>query len=173
MGRASFQGAVRFLSGSYAQGPGTTLNITASAITLDPDTYAGRMIRVNVATTVITLPPINPVADPQNAGPGPDPNTQSNVGCLYTFVIETAATSVAFKTQSPDKIIGSLNSSVAAGTMTSFPANPASTTTVTMNGGTTGGAVGSTISFLALASGKYLLQDSNVLGVGAQTTPFS
>ena len=67
--------------------------------------------------------------------------------------------------------IGSLV--IQGATIVGFNANPLTTTTISLNGGTTGGAVGSILSLQAVAAGKWLLRDANLVGVGAPATPFS
>jgi hypothetical protein len=95
------------------------------------------------------------------------------VGVTFTFIVETAATSIAVKTQGLDRMIGSALSQIAAGTTTGFQTVPATTTTLTMNGGTTGGAPGSAFTLQGLTTNRWLLRDANLIGVGAQVTPFS
>ena len=110
MAQSTFQGPVRSLAGFYTQGPASVVNLAngTNTVTLNVANYAGKTIRTNDATLVITLPAINASANPVTSGPGQDPDTLNNVGTSYTFVIETAATAVAIKTDGTDKFVGSL-----------------------------------------------------------------
>jgi hypothetical protein len=62
-------------------------------------------------------------------------------------------------------------SSVAGTTGTVFSTLPASDT-ITMNGSTTGGLIGSYVQVTDLATGYYLVQGS-LVGSGTPATPFS
>jgi len=58
MAMTTFQGPVRSLAGFINQGPATTIDLAngTNTVTLDVATYAGKTIRTNDATLVITLP---------------------------------------------------------------------------------------------------------------------
>ena len=170
MGLSTFAGAVRSLGGFFTQGPKANVSIVAPALTLDL-TYAGKLLRVNNPVAQITLPPINANPDPKSSGPGPDPNTQNNQGVTFTFFIETAATGAAVLASGADKIVGS--AIIQGATLGGFNATPATTNKISLNGGTTGGAVGTLFTLQAVAAGKWLLRDANLVGVGAPATPFN
>ena len=175
MARTTFQGPVRSLAGFYSQGPATVVNLPAgtNTITLDVATYAGKVIRTNDATLVITLPAINASANPTTSGPGEDPNTLNNVGTTYTFFIETAATAVSIATNSTDKFVGSILmvATDAAGATTGY-APAAANDFINLDGTTTGGAAGSWITVTVLASLKYYVTGV-LLGSGVVATPFA
>lgn len=175
MAITTLEGPVRSLNGFYTQGPGTVINLpnNTNTITLDVATYAGKLIRTNDATLVITLPAINTTANPVSAGPGTDPNTQNNVGTTYTFFIETAATAVSITTNGTDKFVGSvlLVATDAAGATTGY-APAASNDFVKLNGTTTGGAAGSWVQVTVLAANKYYVTGV-LLGSGTVATPFA
>jgi hypothetical protein len=61
MAQTTFQGPVRSLAGFISQGPATVVNLAdgTNTVTLDVASYAGKTIRTNDATLVITLPTIN------------------------------------------------------------------------------------------------------------------
>jgi hypothetical protein len=82
MAQTTFQGPVRSLAGFYTQGPASVVDLAngTNTVTLDVASYAGKTIRTNDATLVITLPTINATANPVTSGPGQDPNTVNNVG---------------------------------------------------------------------------------------------
>lgn len=175
MARTTFQGPVRSLAGFYSQGPATVVNLPAgtNTITLDVATYAGKVIRTNDATLVITLPAINASANPTTSGPGEDPNTLNNVGTSYTFFIETAATAVSIATNGTDKFVGSILmvATDAAGATTGY-APAAANDFINLDGTTTGGAAGSWITVTVLASLKYYVTGV-LLGSGTVATPFA
>ena len=175
MARTTFQGPVRSLAGFYTQGPNTIINLAngTNTVTLDVATYAGKVIRTNDATLVITLPTINASSNPTTSGPGEDPNTLNNIGTTYTFFIETAATAVSIATDGTDKFVGSILmvATDAAGATTGY-APAAANDYINLNGTTTGGAAGSWITVTALASAKYYVTGV-LLGNGTVATPFA
>lgn len=175
MALTTFQGPVRSLNGFYAQGPGTVVNVAnnTNTLSLTVAAHAGKVIRTNDATLILTLPTINASADPVTSGPGSDPNTLNNIGTTYTIVIDTAATAVAIKTDGTDKFIGQLLivATDAAGATTGY-APAAANDVINLNGTTTGGAAGSIITITALSSLEYLVQGV-LLGSGTIATPFA
>jgi len=175
MALSTFEGPVKSLGGFYSQGPNTVINLPngTNTVTLDVATYAGRLIRTNDATLVITLPSINTSASPSSAGPGTDPNTLNNVGTSYTFFIETAATTLNIVTDGTDKFVGSILmvATDAAGATTGY-APAASNDFIKLNGTTTGGIAGSWVRCTVLASAKYYVEGV-LLGSGTVATPFA
>ena len=175
MAQTTFQGPVRSLAGFISQGPATVVNLAngTNTVTLDVATYAGKTIRTNDATLVITLPTINATANPVTSGPGQDPNTVNNVGTSYTFVVETAATALAIKTNGTDKFVGSvlMVDTDSSGAVTGF-APAAANDVINLDGSTTGGIVGSTITVTVLSANKYMVTGV-LLGSGSVATPFA
>jgi hypothetical protein len=175
MARTTFQGPVRSLAGFYSQGPATVVNLAngTNTVTLDVATYAGKVIRTNDATLIVTLPTINATANPSSSGPGQDPNTLNNVGTTYTFVVETAATAVAIKTDGTDKFVGSLLlvDTDSSGAVLGF-APASSNDVINLDGSTTGGAVGSQITVTVVAANKYMVTGV-LIGSGSVATPFA
>ena len=175
MARTTFQGPVRSLAGFYSQGPATVVNLAngTNTVTLDVATYAGKTIRTNDATLVITLPAINTTANSTASGPGQDPNTLNNVGTSYTFVVETAATAWALKTNGTDKFVGSILmvDTDSSGAVTGF-APAAANDVIKLDGSTTGGIAGSTITVTVLAANKYMVTGV-LLASGSVVTPFA
>jgi len=175
MALSTFEGPVKSLGGFYSQGPNTVINLAngTNTITLDVPTYAGKLIRTNDATLVITLPTINTTASPASAGPGTDPNTLNNIGTSYTFFIETAATTLNIVTDGTDKFVGSILmvATDAAGATTGYA--PAATNDfIKLNGTTTGGIAGSWVRCTVLAANKYYVEGV-LLGSGSVATPFA
>jgi hypothetical protein len=175
MAQTTFQGPVRSLAGFYSQGPATVVNLAngTNTVTLDVATYAGKTIRTNDATLIITLPAINTTANPVTSGPGQDPNTVNNVGTSYTFVVETAATALAIKTNGTDKFVGSvlMVDTDSSGAVTGF-APAAANDVINLDGSTTGGIAGSTITVTVLAANKYMVTGV-LLASGSVVTPFA
>jgi hypothetical protein len=175
MAISTFEGPVRSLGGFYSQGPNAVINLPngTNTVTLNVANYAGRLIRTNDATLVITLPAINTSASPTSAGPGVDPNTLNNVGTSYTFFIETAATAVSIATNGTDKYVGSILvvDTDTAGAVTGY-APAAANDYINLNGTTTGGAAGSWIRCTVLAANKYYVEGV-LLGSGTVATPFA
>jgi hypothetical protein len=175
MAQTTFQGPVRSLAGFITQGPATVVNLAngTNTVTLDVASYAGKTIRTNDATLVITLPAINTTANPVTSGPGQDPNTSNNVGTTYTFVIETAATAIKIQTNGTDKFIGSMTmvDTDSSGAVTAF-APSATNDVINLDGSSTGGIAGSTITATVLAANKYMVTGV-LLASGAVVTPFA
>jgi len=175
MALSTFEGPVKSLGGFYSQGPNTVINLPngTNTITLDVPTYAGRLIRTNDATLVITLPTIVTTASAASAGPGTDPNTLNNIGTSYTFFVETAATALSITTDGTDKFVGSILmvDTDSSGATTGY-APAAANDFITLNGSTTGGIAGSWVTCTVLAAAKYYVQGV-LLGSGAVATPFA
>lgn len=175
MAISTFDGPVRSLNGFYSQGPNTVINLpnNTNTVTLDVPTYAGKLIRTNDATLVITLPTIVATASTASAGPGVDPNTLNNIGTTYTFFIETAATTLNIVTDGTDKFVGSILmvATDAAGATTGY-APSATNDFIKLNGTTTGGISGSWVQCTAMASAKYYVTGV-LLGSGTVATPFA
>ncbi|MFZ9165999.1 MAG: hypothetical protein ACO22N_08025 [Ilumatobacteraceae bacterium] len=175
MALSTFEGPVKSLGGFYSQGPNTVINLAngTNTVTLDVPTYAGKVIRTNDATLVITLPTIVTTASATSAGPGTDPNTLNNIGTSYTFFIETAATAVSIATDGTDKFVGSILmvATDASGATTGY-APAAANDYINLNGTTTGGAAGSWITCTVLAANKYYVTGV-LLGSSTVATPFA
>lgn len=175
MALTTFQGPVRSLAGFINQGPATVVNLAdgTNTATLNVAAFAGKIIRTNDATLVITLPTINTTPNPVTSGPGQDPSTVNNVGTTYTFVIETAATAVKIQTDGTNKFVGSILMVATddAGATTGY-APAAANDVINLNGTTTGGAAGSTITVTVLAANKYMVSGV-LLGSGVVATPFA
>jgi hypothetical protein len=175
MAQNTFQGPVRSLAGFISQGPATVVNLAngTNTVTLDVASYAGKTIRTNDATLVITLPTINTTANPVTSGPGQDPNTVNNVGTTYTFVVETTASALSIVTDGTDKFVGSMLmvDTDSSGAVTAF-APASSNDVITFNGTTTGGIAGSTVTVTVLAANKYMVTGV-ALASGSVVTPFA
>jgi len=175
MANTTFSGPVRSLNGFYSVGANNVITITAATTSLTTEAHAGRLIRVNAATATLSLPTIVATADPVTAGPGGNMRTLNNIGSVYTFFINTTATSVIINTITAADIflgvLGFVNTGTNAGA--GFVANGSSNNTITFNGTTTGGIAGTLLSVQAVAANRYLIIGSDVLGSGTLATPFS
>ena len=168
MSMSTFSGPVRSRNGFVAQGPGSVVNVPngTNTLTLDPELHAGRLLRTNDATLVLTLPPIN--AEDNDA-----PGSPNNIGAEYEIFIETSATNVKISTNGTDKFVGSLlmvdTDTAGAG---SGYAPAAANDNINFNGTTTGGIAGTRLRIKAVAALKYLVEGV-VLGSGVVATPFA
>jgi hypothetical protein len=172
MAQTTFQGPVRSLNGFYTQGPGNVVTVSASTLTLDPASHAGRILNITATTTTITMPAAIATADANGTGPGSDPNTLNNMGAVYSFYIPAAATAIKVLTPASNFMIGSVNLGVASGADTLFTANGTTTRSVNLNGTTTGGIAGSFFTLVGVSSGVYLVQGT-LIGSGTVATPFA
>ena len=170
MAQTTFSGPVKSQRGFVTAGPDAVVNITAET-TLTFAAHAGKVIKVNAAEGASTLPTIK--ADSKGASAGDnDPNVNSHLGAVYKFFVGTDCTDCDIKTDGTDKFVGHATVvNVADGTNSSFV--PASANDViSMNGGTTGGDKGSTITITALEDNVYLVE-AMLIGTGTEATPFA
>jgi len=171
MAKTTFAGPVYSKSGFITTGPANTVSLTADT-TLTVATHAGKILLTNDADGKFTLPTINVTADSGVAGPGPSFDNLNNVGASFYFYVALAATDMDILTDGTDMFVGAINIGVTNGDYKTFI--PGGTDdTITMNGGTTGGLVGSVVQFTALADDEYLVHNSNLLGSSTIATPFA
>ena len=170
MARTTFSGPVVSQRGFVAAGPDEVVNITAET-TLTFAAHAGKVIKVNDADGAITLPTIK--ADSKGASAGDnDPNVNSHLGAVYKFFVGTDCTDCDIKTDGTDKFVGHATVvNVADGTNSTF-APASSNDVISMNGGTTGGDKGSTVTITALEDNVYLVE-AVLIGTGTEATPFA
>lgn len=127
-----------------------------STITLTRDLNAGRTTLLDTATgSVITLP------------------TSTGSGVAYSFVVTVKVTSnnhIIKVGNGTDTMIGYVDVMSPAGTPTQHTDTAGGTDdTLTMNGTTTGGDIGTTVTATDIASGKWLIQ-GNLVGTGNVAT---
>ena len=170
MAISTFDGPVRSLNGFYSQGPGNILTLGAT-VTLSVATHAGHILLVP-ATCAIILPTIVTTADPASSGPGSDPNTQSNIGVEFNLFFNAISAGVTAQTVTcggADKYVGSLG--VVSTVSNSFAS--VTSTIITLNATTTGGAArGSMITLVPLAANLWSV-NGTLIGSGTAATPFS
>ena len=170
MAQTTFSGPVKSQRGFVSAGPDAVVNITAET-TLTFAAHAGKVIKVNDADGAITLPTIK--ADSKGASAGDnDPNVNSHLGAVYKFFVGTDCTDCDIKTDGTDKFVGHATIvNVADGTNSTF-APASSNVVISMNGGTTGGDKGSTVTITALEDNVYLVE-AVLIGTGTEATPFA
>ena len=170
MAQTTFSGPVKSQRGFVTAGPDSIVNIT-SETTLTFAAHAGKVIKVNDADGAITLPTIK--ADSKGASAGDnDPNVDNHLGAVYKFFVGTDSTDCDIKTDGTDKFVGHATVvNVADGTNNTF-APASSNDVISMNGGTTGGDKGSTVTITALEDNVYLVE-AVLIGTGTEATPFA
>lgn len=160
MASTTFSGPVTstngFLSGtSYINQPLVTS--TASSLTLDPTTHGGAIVVLNPAAGVaVTLPAATGTEDVYRILIG------TTVGASST--IKVAGTS--------DTYVGWVSSATTTAGAGLHEAAGGTDDTITMNGTTTGGIVGSYLEFTDYASGKWLVK-ALLVGSGSLATTLS
>ena len=140
MANTTFSGPVRSLNGFISFGPKAVVSLTADT-TLTVATHAGRIITTNDADGKFTLPSITSGSSSAVAGAN-DYNVLSNLGCTYTFWVETAATDMDIKTDGTDRFFGGLYIGANNATGKTFISTSASNDVITQNGTTKGGLAG-------------------------------
>jgi len=169
MANTTFAGPVRSLNGFISFGPKAVVSLTATA-TLTVAAHAGRLLLCNNATGEFTLPTIKANSASEVAGAN-DYNVDSNLGCTYTFLVQTAFTAGKIKTDGTDLFIGyakSLMTTAATG-VAWFPGG--SDTVMSFDGSTTGGIIGTYVTVTATADDEYFV-DAIIKSSGSQATPF-
>ena len=171
MANTTFSGPVRSLNGFISFGPKAVVSLTATA-TLTVAAHAGRILTCNAASGVFTLPTITSGSSSDVAGAN-DYNVLSNLGCTYLFWVQTLAVDMDIKTDGTDKFFGAIYTGIdSEETGETFKSDSSSNDTMTMNGTTTGGIVGSWVEFTAISSAAYFVRGS-LIGSGTIATPFA
>ena len=154
MANTTFSGPVTSTNG-FITGTGVNSTVTAATLTVTADTYNGQTINLSRAAGVtVTLP------------------AATGTNAVYKFVVTTAVTTnsnIIQVANATDTMNGL--ASVAGTTGSVFSTLPASDT-ITMNGTTTGGLIGSYVQITDIATGEFLVT-SALVGSGTPATPFS
>ena len=166
MAKTTFSGPVQSLAGFISAGNACVVSLTADT-SITVAAHAGKVLLCNDADGKFTLPSI--VAT--TPGEDSDPNQLNNLGSVFTFVVETAATDMDILTDGTDKFVGGTYTGVNDAPGKTFISG-ASNDVITMNGTTKGGLVGSIVQVTAMASAKYAVQGI-ILGSGTIVTPFA
>ena len=166
MAKTTFSGPVQSLAGFISAGNACVVSLTADT-SLTVAAHAGKVLLCNDADGKFTLPSIVATAPGEDS----DPNQLNNLGSVFTFVVETAATDMDILTDGTDKFVGGTYTGVNDATGKTLISG-ASNDVITMNGTTKGGLVGSIVQVTAMASAKYAVQGI-ILGSGTIVTPFA
>ena len=154
MSSTTFSGPVTSTNG-FITGTGVNSTVTASTLAVTKALYNGQTINLSRAAGItVTLP------------------AATGTNATYRFLVTTAVTSNSYKIQvanATDVIQGTIN--VAGTTGTPFGSLPASDT-ITMNGSTQGGLVGSYVEITDIATGIFTTSGA-LIGSGTVVTPFS
>ena len=153
MTKSTFSGPVVSNNGFIQAGANNIVELTANT-TLTFNDHAGRIMEINDADGVMTLPSIK----------------SGELGAKYTFFIGTNMTG-KIQTDGTDKYVGSIMVAVDDGAKKSFLPG-ATNDVIDMNNGTKGGKVGSYVEITALATAEYLVQGV-LIGSGSVATPFA
>ena len=153
MAKSTFSGPVVANNGFISAGANNRVELTADT-TLTFNDHAGRIMEINDADGVMTLPSIK----------------SGELGAKYTFFIGTNMTG-KIQTDGTDKYVGSIMVAVDDGAKKSFLPG-ATNDVIDMNNGTKGGKVGSYVEITALATAEYLVQGV-LIGSGSVATPFA
>lgn len=133
------------------------ITLTASA-TMNRNTHAGNIINLSAAAGLtVTLP------------------ASTGKGDSYRFFVLTTVTSngdIIKVANSTDVIQGGVDISAAGGVAGVTAGTAATSDTITMNGTTTGGIIGSYIELTDVSLGFWLLS-GNIIASGTVATPFS
>lgn len=137
------------------EGP-TPVNVTTSTVTITADEHAGRVVTLNRAAGVTaTLP------------------AATGTGNVYKFFVGTTVTSnddIIQVANATDVIQGVL--AVVTDIAGVVVNTTATSDTITMNGSTTGGVIGSYVEITDVASGFFACTGA-LVATGAEATPFS
>jgi len=153
MAKSTFSGPVVSNNGFIQAGANNIVELTADT-TMTFNDHAGRIMEINDADGVMTLPSIK----------------SGEIGAKYTFFIGTNMTG-KIQTDGTDKYVGSIMVAVDDGAKKSFLPG-ATNDVIDMNNGTKGGKVGSYVEITALATAEYLVQGV-LIGSGSVATPFA
>ena len=170
MANTTFSGPVRSLNGFISFGPKAVVSLTADT-TLTVATHAGRVLTCNDADGKFLLPSITTGSSSAASG-GNDYNVLSNLGTTYLFWVETAATDMDIYTDGTDKFVGAVYTGIDSEETGETFLAAAANDVITLNGGTTGGIVGSWVEVTAIASAKYFVK-GGLIGTATLATPFA
>jgi len=168
MGRSTFSGPVESLAGFISAGVSNSVT-TAVGATLTVANNAGKQIYyTSTAAATFTLPAVNSTSpsDPT------DPNQDNNYGATFDFVLSTTVTGnfVVQVANASDTIVGT--AIFGSGTTALVFSTATASDTITLNGTTTGGVGGATVTATVVGANRYKV---NVVSgaTGAVATPFS
>ncbi len=157
MARTSFSGPISS-AGGFITGNEGYRTVTSATATVDADNYGGTTVFLDrLAGVTITLP------------------AASGTGNSYSFYVKTAPTSNAHVikvARSADTMVGWVSIGIAAGGNGWQEYVGGTDDTMSMNGTTTGGLVGSFVTMTDIATNVWLV-DGQLGGSGTLATPFT
>lgn len=142
------------LHGSLKHAENGVVDVSSAAVTIDAS-HAGKIITLNRAAGITaTLP------------------AAEGTGNVYTFFVGTTLTGsgIIQAASAADSFGGGVGVATDAAGVTAPTA--ATSDTLTMNGSTTGGIVGSMVKFTDVAAGKFMVE-GQLVSTGSEATPFS
>jgi hypothetical protein len=159
MAQTTFSGPVAS-TGGFIPGASSVVAHTAATLSATHELHNGRLVTVSrAAGSTITLP------------------AATGTGAVYSFAVITAVTSNSLIVQVASASDVMVGAAAAVGLSTEADESAAFVTaadsdTITMNGTTTGGLVGTKIVLRDIASGTWLVECVSI-GSGTLATPFS
>ena len=126
---------------------------SGAALTMTADAHLGVTVFLSSATGAITLP------------------AATGSGNTYFIVVTLASTAATITAAGSDKIAGVAVMGTAAGTAPNA-FSIAVGTTVSLNGTTKGGVIGTTLQFTDVAPAVWIVE-ANMIGSGTPVTPFT
>jgi hypothetical protein len=153
MAITTFSGPVRSLAG-FITGTDVNSTVTAATLAVTSDSNGQTINLSRAAGSVVTLP------------------AATGSKATYTFVIATAVTSNNYVIQVANSTDTFNGLASVGGTTGGVFSTLAVSDTLTMNGTTTGGLVGSYVEVIDIAAGEYLV-NAALVGSGTAATPFS
>ena len=187
MARSTFNGPVRSLNGFISTGNNMAQVLAAGTVdggtdVVGIDKYQGKTTQFVDATTVFNLPEI--VLDTGSDAQINSPNTTSTIGLKYSFLCtETLAGGNTFTLNcgtaagraTADVFYGaawSNNTNTDPGVVTAWAVGSSGYDTITLNGTTKGGVIGTLITVEAVAANLWSI-DARLISVGALADPWS
>lgn len=154
MASTTFSGPVTSTAG-FITGTGVNSTVTSSTLAVTAADYNGQTINLSRAAGItVTLP------------------AATGTNAVYRFVVSTAVTSNNYIIQVANATDTLNGLASVGGTTGNIFSTLAASDTLTMNGSTTGGLVGSYVEITDIATGEFLVSAA-LVGSGTPATPFS
>ena len=183
MARSTFSGPVRSLNGFISTGNNMAQAIATGTTDASSsmDTYQGKVNTFTNLASVFNLPEI--VTDTGSDAQKKSPNTTSTIGYEYSFLCNetlsgntfTLNAGTAAGRSTADVFVGcawSNNTNTDPGVVKAWAVGGSSYDTLTLNGTTTGGVMGTFITVKACGANLWMIQ-ANLVSVGDLANPWS
>tara|TARA_Y100000310_G_scaffold318664_1_gene373015 strand:+ start:703 stop:1230 length:528 start_codon:yes stop_codon:yes gene_type:complete len=175
MGKTTFSGPVVSLGGFNPAGYQNEVNVAdaTNTLSLTEADHGGRLLMLQDATLVLTLPAIVSAAPTYTD----DPEQTNNLGLTFRMYFSVAATAFSLNTASADdEYVGAIQIRTeavnAAGESATFFAN-GTDVSIDCNGGTKGGIEGSYLEVTATTDGWLCSKSMLLTGAVTPATPFA